>query len=173
MKIEVVSYDPKWPERFEREKREILGKINEVVVGIHHVGSTAVPELSAKPIIDMLMETSDLDLLDQCSSELEALGYEGLGEFGIPGRRYFRKGSNCRTHQMHTFATADPGLRRHLAFRDYLRAHPEVCQEYDQLKQEVAATCNQDIDLYCQGKDAFIKKHEALALEWLYEQACD
>lgn len=173
MKIEVVSYDPDWPEAFAMEKVGVWGKVGEAIVAIHHIGSTAVLGLSAKPIIDMLMETSSLELLDEHTFELEALGYEGLGEFGIPGRRYFRKGGDNRTHQIHAFATGDPGLRRHLAFRDYLRAHPEICREYDQLKREVAATCNQDIDRYCKGKDAFIKKHEALALEWLSEQACD
>lgn len=166
MKIQVVEYSADWPAMFEQEKEDILGKVNEAVVALHHIGSTAVQGLSAKPIIDMLMETSSLELLDEHTFALEALGYEGLGEFGIPGRRYFRKGGNHRTHQIHAFATGDPGLRRHLAFRDYLRAHPEICKDYDQLKRKVVETCQQDIDKYCEGKNDFIQRHEALALEW-------
>jgi GrpB-like predicted nucleotidyltransferase (UPF0157 family) len=118
-------------------------------------------------MIDILLETSSLELLDQVTPTLEALGYEGLGEFGIPGRRYFRKGVVKRTHQIHAFASGDPGLLRHLAFRDYLQSHPKVCREYDHLKRKVAETCQQDIDKYCEGKNDFIQKHEALALEWV------
>ena len=167
MKIQVVDYSKDWPEKFQKEKEAILSKLGPAVVALHHIGSTSVPGLSAKPIIDMLMETSDLDLLDQCISELEALGYEGLGEFGIPGRRYYRKGGDLRTHQIHAFATGDPGLLRHLAFRDYLRTHPEVCRDYDELKRKVVGTCEQDIDKYCEGKNDFIQRHEALALVWI------
>jgi len=165
MKIEVVPYDPRWPEAFEKEKVAILSKAAQAIVTIHHIGSTAVPGLSAKPIIDMLIETPSLEIFDKHSVAIESLGYEGLGEMGIPGRRYFRKGGENRTHQIHAFATGDPGLRRHLAFRDYLRAHPVVCREYDELKRKVAETCQQDIDQYCEGKNDFMQKHEALALE--------
>lgn len=166
MKIEVVPYDPRWPESFEKEKVAILSKTAQAIVAIHHIGSTSVPGLSAKPIIDMLIETPSLEIFDKHSAAIETLGYEGLGEMGIPGRRYFRKGGENRTHQIHAFATGDRGLPRHLAFRDYLRAHPEVCREYDELKRKVAEICEQDIDKYCDGKNDFIKKHEALALKW-------
>ena len=166
MKIEIVTYSEDWPDVFEKEKVAILSKAAQAIVAIHHIGSTAVPGLSAKPIIDILIETPSLEIFDKHSAAFESLGYEGLGEMGISGRRYFRKGGENRTHQIHAFATGDPGLPRHLAFRDYLRAHPEVCQEYDELKCKVVETCEQDIDKYCDGKNGFIKKHEALALKW-------
>jgi GrpB-like predicted nucleotidyltransferase (UPF0157 family) len=85
---------------------------------------------------------------------------------GIPGRRYFRKGGDARSHQIHAFAAGDANIARHLAFRDYLRAQPGAREEYEALKTRVAAQCNNDIEIYCAGKDRFIKLHEAKALEW-------
>jgi GrpB-like predicted nucleotidyltransferase (UPF0157 family) len=103
--------------------------------------------------------------LDGFNDELRAAGYEPKGEFGIPGRRYFKKGGENRTHHIHAFASGDFNLIRHLAFRDYLRAHPEVAAEYAELKRTIAATCNNDIERYCDGKDEFVKRIEACAVE--------
>jgi GrpB-like predicted nucleotidyltransferase (UPF0157 family) len=97
---------------------------------------------------------------------MEALAYEALGEFGIPGRRYFRKGGDDRTHQAHVFQVGDPGVERHLAFRDYLRAHPGVAAEYGVLKAGLAQQFPEDIDKYMDGKDAFVKAAEQEALRW-------
>lgn len=94
-----------------------------------------------------------------------SLGYEPMGEFGIPRRRYFPKGGNNRTHQIHAFASGDLHVMRHIAFRDYLRTNPEVAWEYGELKKNVARTCGNDIDIYCKGKDAFVKMHEAIAVK--------
>ena len=102
--------------------------------------------------------------------QLEALGYEAMGECGIARRRYFRKGGDERTHQIHAFLQGDDHVHRHLAFRDYLRTHPAVCREYAELKQAVAASCQHDIERYCAGKNAFVKEHEANALRWLAGQ---
>jgi GrpB-like predicted nucleotidyltransferase (UPF0157 family) len=95
---------------------------------------------------------------------MQALGYEARGEFGLPGRRYFPKGGLDRTHQVHAYATGDASLARHLAFRDYLRAHPAIAREYGELKQTVARACEGDLERYCDGKDAYVKKIEAQAL---------
>ena len=89
-----------------------------VVVALHHIGSTSIPGIFAKPIIDILLEVSDLEKLDKQSHALVALGYERLGEFGIVGRRYFRKNSasGIRTHHVHAFQTGNAEIERHLAF---------------------------------------------------------
>jgi GrpB-like predicted nucleotidyltransferase (UPF0157 family) len=166
MKIEVVPYNPLWPAQFESERSAIAGSLGDILDQSHHIGSTAVEGLSAKPIIDIILEVHSLESLDQATSKLEMMGYEAKGEFRIPGRRYFRKGGFHRTHQIHAFTSGDPNVLRHLAFRDYLKAHPEVMREYSELKARLAADCNDDLDRYCDGKDSFVKHHEAKAIEW-------
>jgi len=170
MKIEIVRYDLRWKARFEEEKKSILSKLGAIAKKVHHIGSTSVDGLAAKPIIDMMLEVSSLECLDEVSPKLESLGYEVMGAFGIEGRRYFRKGGEDRTHQIHAFKAGDANVFRHLAFRDYLKSHPAVRSAYQRLKIEVAQACENDIDRYCEGKDAFIKLYESKALEWIREQ---
>ncbi|MBU2514115.1 GrpB family protein [bacterium] len=118
-KIEVHNYDPSWPKRFETEKELLIRTLGEVVTAIHHIGSTAVPGLAAKPVIDMLVGVDDLSTLDLLNPDMEAIGYEPRGEFGIPSRRYFQKGGDARSHQIHAFLAGDDNITRHVAFRDY------------------------------------------------------
>ena len=101
-------------------------------------------------------------------ASLQALAYEAKGEFGIPARRYFRKdnAAGIRQYQIHAFAFNSAEVTRHLAFRDYLRAHPAVAQEYSQLKRELARQHAADIEAYIDGKDPFIKATERAALAW-------
>lgn len=161
--IEVVEYDPSWPERFEEESNLLRETLGDIAVEVHHIGSTAVPGLAAKPIIDILIEIADLAALDARNRDMELIGYEPKGEFGIPGRRYFQKGGDNRTHQIHAFVAGDVNVSRHIAFRDYLRSNPGVAEEYGTLKKKVAETCDNDIEKYCDGKDAFVKNHEEIA----------
>lgn len=170
MKIEVVAYDPLWPAQFESERSAIASHLGDILEQAHHIGSTAVEGMPAKPIIDIILEVRSLESLDKATSKLEFLGYEAMGELGIPGRRYFRKGGFYRTHQIHAFKTGGSHVLRHLAFRDYLKAHPHVMQEYGELKARLAADCNDNLDRYCDGKDAFVKHYEAEALAWNKEQ---
>lgn len=99
---------------------------------------------------------------------MAALGYEAKGEYGIPGRRYFRKDSaaGVRTHQIHAFEANSEGFVRHLAFRNYLIEHPAIAQAYSDLKRRLASEFPDDIEAYMDGKDPFIKEHEQLALTW-------
>ena len=165
-KIEIVGYSIAWPIEFEREASSIRAAIGDVVVEIHHIGSTAIPGCDAKPIIDMLAVVTSLEDLDVATPSLEALGYEALGEFGIPGRRYFRKGSAFeeRTHQIHAFAEDSPEIERHLAFRDHLRSHPEAVAQYVELKRRLASAHPDDVEAYTEGKNEFIRGIEARAL---------
>lgn len=166
MIVTVVPYNPDWPQAFAREADLVRPILSDTLVHIHHIGSTSVPGLMAKPIIDMMLEVSDLALLVGHNLQMETLGYEVMGECGIPGRRYFRKGGDHRTHQIHAFQSGDTNLVRHLAFRDYLRAHPAVADAYGALKYEIAQRADNDIETYWQAKDPFIKLHEAKALAW-------
>ena len=170
MNIEVLPYDPEWPELYASEKEVLLEKFGRIVENIYHIGSTAVEGLAAKPIIDILLEMSSLEKLDALDDEFESLAYEAMEEFGISGRRYFRKGGNERTHQIHAFVSGCQHITRHLAFRNYLREMPEIRKEYGSLKTRVALECNHDIDKYSKGKHAFIQEHERNALDWIQDR---
>ena len=166
MRIKVVAHDPAWRGEFEAEARRITRALGDLVVRLHHIGSTAIPGIFAKPIIDFLMEVEDIVDLEDRSSVMEELGYEAMGEFGIPGRRYFRKNNalGVRTHQVHAFEADSTEVERHLAFRDYMIAHPEEAQAYGDLKRKLAQEHPDDIEAYMDGKDPFIKECEAKAI---------
>lgn len=166
MYISVVPYDPNWIVEFEKESNKIKSMLGDVLDKINHIGSTAVPGLQAKPVIDIMLEVTSLDLLDGKAIDFENLAYEVKGELGIKGRRYYRKGGDNRTHQIHAFKSGDDNILRHLAFRDYLIAHKSIAEEYGFLKSKIAKTCNHDIEKYCDDKDPFIKEHEAKAMIW-------
>jgi len=169
MIVTVVAYNPTWADEFEREASRLNVLLQGFAQNIHHIGSTSVPGLMAKPIIDILLEVSDLERLDAKKVQMKQLGYEAMGEYGIPGRRYFRKGGDRRTHHIHAFVSGDPHLKRHLAFRDYLIAHKAIAKAYGTLKLGIVQKCNNDIGTYCDLKDPFIKLHEQKALAW-YEK---
>ena len=172
-KIEVVPPDPRWREAFEIEARHIARALGENVVAVHHIGSTAIPNIYAKPVIDLLVEVSDIARVNEQSLAMELLGYEVMGEFGITGRRYFRKDNQkgTRTHQIHAFEAGSAEARRHLAFRDYLIAHPEDAQNYSELKRKLAAAHPQNMDWYMDGKDVFIKEMDRRAVLWRASQS--
>ena len=110
--------------------------MGEVAVATHHVGSTAIPSIFATPIIDILAAVTDVHALDERAERVAALGYEVMGEFGIPGRRFFRKDNveGIRAHHIHAFAAGSPEIDRHLAFCEFLRAHRADAARYDRLK---------------------------------------
>ena len=121
MLVRVADYDPKWPEMFEAEAALVREIIGDNLITIFHIGSTAVPGLKAKPVIDMLPVVRDVAALDGLTREFAAAGYEAMGEFGLPGRRYFRKGGANRTHQLHAYQyDAVHAITRHVAYRDYI-----------------------------------------------------
>ena len=132
MKVTVVPHDLAWRREFNVEARQITECLGDVVTRLHHIGSTAIPGLPAKPTIDILMEVVDLESVDAATPSLKTLGYEAMGEYGIPRRRYFRKNdaSGKRTHHVHAFELGSDEVRRHLAFRDYLIAHPSAAHAY-------------------------------------------
>lgn len=161
--VEVVQFDESWALQFETEARLLTAMLGGDS-RIHHIGSTSVRGLAAKPIVDILIEISDVTLLDAFEDGFRSLGYEPRGENGIPGRRYFVKGSPERTHQIHAFATGSQDALRHLAVRDYLRGHPDECQAYAQVKAKAAADCGNDIHRYVALKSDFVSSLEVRAL---------
>lgn len=163
--IIVLDYNPNWPLEYEREKQKITSILNGNCVGIWHIGSTAVPGLAAKPVIDIMAAVQSLEAVDAAAKKFIKIGYEYLGEFGMPGRRYLRKGGDERTHQIHIFHISDrENLNRHLAFREFMRKHSKEREEYTTLKKLLAQKYPYDIDGYCDGKDEFVRKIEKQAL---------
>jgi GrpB-like predicted nucleotidyltransferase (UPF0157 family) len=167
-RVEVVPHDPRWARRFRGESALISEALAPNVIAVHHVGSTAIPGIHAKPIIDMIVEVEDITRVDAKDLAMAVLGYEGLGEYGIPGRRYFRKfdESGAETHHVHTFETGSRDVQRHLEFRDFMIEHPDWASRYSSLKRALAEAHPDDIESYMDGKDAFIKEAEQLARTW-------
>lgn len=135
-----------------------------MAVSVHHIGSTSVPGLSAKPIIDILVEVTDINELDAYNLAMVSAGYISRGENGIPGRRYFIKGGGQRSHQVHAFAIGDLQVLRHLIFRDYLRKNRDIAGEYAEIKHSAALLSQNDVHRYSALKADFIAHHLRLAL---------
>ena len=165
--IVVKEYNPNYPLMFEKEMKLIIPILKDNLVDSFHIGSTAVPGLKSKPIIDIMISVNSLEEVDKKQREFENIGYEYLGEFGIKGRRYLRKGGDERNHQIHIFHKDDKNnLIRHLAVRDYLIAHEEIANEYGELKEKLALRFPYDIDGYCDGKEEFVRQLERDSLIW-------
>lgn len=138
----LVPHDPSWKKKYLDESEQLCQALGRNVVAIHHIGGTSIPDVYAKPIIDVLVEvlrTSQVD--DQCDL-MHELSYESMGEYGIAGRRYFRKhGPNGRrSFHVRVFETSSIHAMRHIAFRDFLLAHPEKAKEYSDLKLRLVST---------------------------------
>ena len=163
--IEVVDYDSHWKIIFETEKTALAKAIGSNAVKIDHIGSTLVIGLAAKPIVDILIEVSNLEALDAINKNIIALGYTSEGENGISGRRYFHKSGVQPSLHVHVFQSNDSHLHRHRAFKEYLITHPVVASEYASIKKAAALKSNNDINVYMALKNDFIQKHEKLALK--------
>ena len=169
--VRLVDYDPDWP-RQAQERIARLRVLEPVLVAAHHIGSTAVPGLIAKPIIDRMPLVTDLAALDRERGAVEALGYQWHGEYGIAGRRYCTQDiGGRRVAQLHFFAMGDPGVPRHLAFRDYLRAHRGVAEAYAAEKRRARDLHPGNHQDYGAEKQAWINRVEAEALAWYTTRA--
>ena len=166
--IVLVPYDPAWPGAFAREAAGLTDSLGDVLLSVEHIGSTSIPGLAAKPVIDILAVVERVDALDTRSTSFEALGYQVMGEFGIAGRRYFRKddADGRRTHQVHAYSLGADEVTRHLNFRDYLRAHEAVAEGYLSLKKALIDRCVDDMPCYSDGKTDFIRDIERQAVIW-------
>lgn len=164
----VVPHDPQWKMAFEDEAKAIKHAFANTPVDVHHIGSTAIPGILAKPVIDLLGIVSTLTDADAKASALESLGFEAMGTYGIKGRRYFRKTDNkgIRTRHLHIYEEGSHHVERHFAFRDYLIAHPTVAKEYSSLKERVTQGNTTTWDAYLDGKAPFISRVEMQAVDW-------
>ena len=165
-KISVEPYNKNWKDKFKKEKHKLKNIFNDIICEIHHIGSTAIPGIKAKPTIDIMVVVEDINKADKYNDSMQALGYEPKGEFGIKNRRFFQKGGTNRTHHVHIFQKGDKEIKRHLNFRDYMRAHPKQAQKYSRLKETLADKYSHDIKKYIEGKNDFIAEIDNKAAKW-------
>jgi GrpB-like predicted nucleotidyltransferase (UPF0157 family) len=160
-RVELWDHDPTWAEVFEDERGRLAPVFEGQAVAIEHIGSTSVPDLCAKPIVDILIGLRELVLSEQEIEAMERLGYEYMGEYGVPGRLFFRKG-DPRTHNVHVVQHGGEHWERQLVFRDALRADPEERRRYDEFKRKLAAE-GYPREVYTELKTPFIRAVEARA----------
>jgi GrpB-like predicted nucleotidyltransferase (UPF0157 family) len=159
-RVELVDHDPRWAQLFEEEKSRLSAIFDGQAIGIEHIGSTAVPDLSAKPIVDVLVGLRELDVTDEQVAAMRELGYEYLGDYGLPGRLFFRK--DPRTHHVHVVVYGGEHWDRQLTFRDALRTDAEERRRYDVFKRKLAAE-GHSREVYTELKTPFIREIEARA----------
>ena len=159
--IEVVAYSPEWENRFKEFKDMIERALSGIELRVEHVGSTAVKGLWAKPKIDMDVVIPK-GSFDAVKTRLEDIGYYHNGDQGIAGREVFKLPNELRAkkfnHALYVCVDGSRELARHIAFRDYLRANPSIRDEYSEVKRKAAEACNNDINLYMNGKGEFVTK---------------
>lgn len=160
--VVVVPYDPAWPAAYESEKRAITERLAGRDAAFEHVGSTAVPGLAAKPTIDVLIGTPRGGVDAEILKAFESLGYGYLGEYGIPGREFFRKGLPP-TYHVHWVERGGAFWRDQLLFRDFMRNHPAECLRYESIKRELAERFRDDRKSYTASKSGLIQELMGLA----------
>lgn len=169
MKVRLSDYSKEWARLYEDEVAFLGAIFGDEIVRFEHFGSTSVPGMKAKPVIDMMGVVRNIDRIDAYNDRMRLLGYDVAGEWGIPGRRLLRKGGEERTHHIHFYETDNPEIERHLIFRDYLRCHPAEAARYSRFKEELAERYERTSE-YSPAKKAFVSEMERQALAWYAER---
>jgi GrpB-like predicted nucleotidyltransferase (UPF0157 family) len=165
--VRIVEYDPEWPALADAEIRAIHEALGDIAVCVEHVGSTAVPGLAAKPILDLQLSVEAIEPRDRYVQPLERLGYLFVTAPESPDYHLFAKPpERPRTHHLHVCGVGSEHELRHLAVRDFLRAHTDEAARYEALKRDVAARHPQDRLAYIDGKEAYVTALERRAVAW-------
>ena len=154
--IVIVEYDPAWRLHFEELRRPLAAALGDIALSIEHVGSTSVPGLAAKPIVDISVVVRDDAQVPAAIERLATIGYAHQGNLGIEGREAFGSPPGPIAHHLYVCPQRSPGLANHLAVRDHLRAHPDAAREYGELKMRLAREFPHDIESYIAGKTDFL-----------------
>lgn len=153
--VTMAGYDPRWPEQFKELRDRIAAAMGPLVLAIEHVGSTSVPNMCAKPIIDLDVIVRPEDV-PAAISAVEALGYRHEGNLGVNGREAFRWVAEFPEHHLYVCPQGSPALERHLLVRDYLRRHPEAAREYAEVKRQLAQKYHDNRTKYQAAKAEFV-----------------
>ncbi|HEX4947008.1 MAG TPA: GrpB family protein [Blastocatellia bacterium] len=154
--LQLVPYEPNWSLLFLAENERLCANLGDYILDVQHIGSTSIPGMPAKPILDIGVAVANFEEAARCIPLLEQLGYKYKGENGIPLRHYFVKG-DPRTHHLHMLEIESEEWKHHLLFRDYLRANAASAQAYANLKQMLATQFADDREAYQNGKENFIQ----------------
>ncbi|MEH7342499.1 GrpB family protein [Bacillus sp. JJ1532] len=168
MKVRLTNFSEEWALIFQTEAEMLKTIFGDEIIRIEHFGSTSVQGMKAKPVIDMMCIAKDIEKVDLFNHKMDSLGYDVAGEWGIAGRRLFRKGGENRTHHIHFYQYDNAQIDRHLIFRDYLRSHPDEAANYSRFKEELAEQFDNSRE-YSQAKKDFVKEMEQKALLWFKE----
>jgi GrpB-like predicted nucleotidyltransferase (UPF0157 family) len=158
MNIVIVDYDPLWPQQFACVRRELHAALADLAKSIEHVGSTSVPGLAAKPILDIDIVIQSLVHLPSVIDRLSLIGYRHQGDLGIVGRHAFDSPPGAPERHVYVCPVDSTALHEHLAFRDYLRANPQTAAAYAKLKRQLADACTINRGAYTQQKTSFIRE---------------
>jgi GrpB-like predicted nucleotidyltransferase (UPF0157 family) len=156
--VVIVGYDPSWPDTFAQLRDRVAAALGPLAVAIEHIGSTAVPGLAAKPIIDLDVVIANRANLPAVMRRLRPLGYHHEGDLGVPGREAFTTPAGAPPHHLYVCVVGTPALNRHLTFRDALRAHPAAADAYGDLKRTLAARLSHDRVAYTEAKTGFVER---------------
>ena len=154
--VVVNAYDPEWPHTFDRIRAQVWPAVQHAAMSMEHVGSTSVPGLRAKPIIDACIVVASRRDIPHVVKGLANVGYVHRGNLGVPGREAFKESAGCPRHNLYASHRGSLNLKNQIGLRDYLRAHPEAAHEYGDLKEKLARRFPEDIDSYIAGKTEFI-----------------
>lgn len=154
--VRLVAYNPEWKDFYQSEKTTLQTALGSYILDIQHVGSTSIPGMVAKPIIDIAVAVHDFEEAKACIPLVESVGYEYRGEFGLPRRHYFVRGEP-RLFHLHMSEITSLEWQNTLLFRDYLIQHPEAAVQYAQLKRRLAEQFPHDREAYLDGKSAFVE----------------
>jgi len=172
VKVELVPHQPDWARMAANEAARLRTVIGDNLIEVLHIGSTSIPGIMSKPVVDLMPLVNSLAALDARANAIKTLGYQWRGEFGLPGRRYFSfddPATGLRRYNVHAYQRDHPDVRRHLAFRDYLCAHPDQAKAYEAQKRRAAALHPEDVLAYNDAKSDWIKSCEQRALRWVNE----
>ncbi len=154
--IQIVDYDPAWAIDFARLRLHLLATVEDIALAVEHVGSTAVPCLAAKPILDVDVVVASVSQVQAVIARLAEIGYMHLGDLGIAGREAFASPSNTPVHHLYVIVKGSEPWRNHIQFRDYLREHAEAAEAYARLKRSLAEKFRNDRDGYTGAKTDFV-----------------
>lgn len=165
MKVRLSEFDSSWKKSFKDECDVMTRIFGDEIVSFEHFGSTSVPGMKAKPVVDMMILVRDINQVNKYDAQLESLGYDVAGEWGIEGRRLLRKGGDNRSHHIHIYQHDHPEVYRHLVVRDYLTEKPEEVKSYSDFKEKLASKYD-DTREYSKAKKEFVSELEKRAIAY-------